>query len=521
MTDSVLQKAIALILLIIAGYLLKPKFKDPAAVGAIRNFILNAALPATIFLSTIEIDTKLDLVVLPSFALVINLAFMVMGCGVAWLLMRDAEKAKTRAMILLFPSLAPGLTVYPFIEQFLGRQGLAWAALADMGNKLFVLVGLYAVAIYWYQQNATQNSQSSVKFQWKSIAIFLLTEPVNIAIVLGFLIASFQASGFLPLALSDAIRKLAACATPLILFYVGISFNPKAFQFGTLSMVLLARTAVGFLISAATIALLKPTSVEALTLFVALPQASCSLWPLLHATKINTQRSLTVTSPGIDARPVFFDTEFATSLLAMSFPFSILVLLVIFSSGQFFQSPTHLSLAGMICLAAFGLLLGLHYLPVRLQNPIDLHIQVKNPLVRKPKKLKSLASGSALAGNDQLLFVQVESANWMTQEQETVLKQINQLVQQKFSAEIHDRAISLQFKYLIKGQILMVIGQHENQAIPDLAKKLKAVSEAIKAVDMRSTEQIRFYFCILAEKKPYSSYSLMLKSTKPVPFVAQ
>lgn len=521
MTDSVLQKAIALILLIVAGYLLKPKFKDPASIAAVRNFILNAALPATIFLSTIEIDTQLDLVVLPSFALVINLAFMVMGCFVAWLLMRDAEKAKTRAMILLFPSLAPGLTVYPFIEQFLGRQGLAWAALADMGNKLFVLIGLYSLAIYWYQQSAAQNPQTSVKFQWKSIAIFLLTEPVNIAIVLGFLIAFWHVNGFLPLALTDAIQKLALCATPLILFYVGISFNPKAFQFGTLLMVLLARTGVGFLISAATIVLLKPTSVEALTLFVALPQASCSLWPLLHATKINTQRSLAVTSNPADARPLFFDTEFATSLLAMSFPFSILVLLIVFSSGQFFQTPMHLGLAGVSCLSAFGLLLGLNYLPVRFQNPFDVKIQVKNPLVRKPKKLKLLDPNPALFPSDQLLLVQVESASWINQEQEAILKQINRLVQQKFSTEIHDRTIALQFKYLIKEQILMVIGQHENNPIPDLAKKLKDLSEAIKSLDMQSTEQIRFYFRIFAEKKPYSSYSLMLKSTKQVPYVAQ
>lgn len=521
MTDSVLQKAIALILLIIAGYLLKPKFKDPASVGAVRNFILNAALPATIFLSTIEIDTKLDLVVLPSFALAINLAFMVMGCVVAWLLMRDAEKAKTRAMILLFPSLAPGLTVYPFIEQFLGRQGLAWAALADMGNKLFVLIGLYALAIYWYQQSAAKNPQASVKFQWKSIAIFLLTEPVNIAIILGFLIAFWNASGFLPLAVTDAIQKLALCATPLILFYVGISFNPKAFQFGTLLMVLLARTGVGFLISAATIALLKPTSVEALTLFVALPQASCSLWPLLHATKINTQRSLAGAGTASDTPPIFFDTDFATSLLAMSFPFSILILLIIFSSGQFFQSSTHLGLMGAICLGAFGVLLGLNYLPVRLQNPIELRIQVKNPLVRKPQKLKLLDSSPTLTTNDQLLLVQVESAGWITQEQEAVLKQINQLVQQKFSTEIYDHTISLQFKYLIKEQILMVIGQHENAPIPDLAKKLKEVSEAIKSLDMQSTEQIRFYFRIFAEKRPYSSYSLMLKPTKKSPYVAQ
>ncbi|HEY9618068.1 MAG TPA: hypothetical protein V6C64_14580, partial [Microcoleaceae cyanobacterium] len=96
-----------------------------------------------------------------------------------------------------------------------------------------------------------------------------------------------------------------------------------------------------------------------------------------------------------------------------------------------------------------------------------------------------------------------------------------QLVQQKFRTEIYDRSIALQFKYLIKEQILMVIGQHENHPIPDLAKKLKELSEAIKQLDMQSTEQIRFYFRFFDQKKPYSSYSLMLNPTQQAPYVVQ
>lgn len=350
MADLVLPKAIALFLLIVVGYLLKGKFSDSASVTTFRVFILTVALPATIFLSTIDINTQLNLWLLPSFALGVNLSLMLAGTGLTWLLLRSLKSPKARALILLFPSLAPGLTVYPFIEQFLGRSGLAWVALADMGNKIFVLIGLYALAIYWFQQEAIlPNTRPTA--QWKTIGQFLFTEPVNAAIVVGLVLASLHiGTADLPLAVLDVLQKLALCSTPLILFYVGVSLNLKKLQFGTLLLALLARAGVGFLISAAAMTTLRPSSVEEIALFTALPQASCSLWPLLHATKINQQNQAESTVP-------FFDLDFATALLALSFPFSISMLLMIFTGGTFFYDPFHLTAIGTGFIILFLVLL--------------------------------------------------------------------------------------------------------------------------------------------------------------------
>jgi malate permease and related proteins len=362
MTQLVIPKAIALILLIVTGFLLQKKFENPASIAALRLFILNVALPATIFLSTVDINTQLNLIVLPSFALAVNLCLMFAGVGIARLLTRPSQPQQTRALILLFPSLAPGLTVYPFVEQFLGRQGLAWVALADMGNKLFVLIGLYALALYWFQKSAlvqpANQTQAKRPGRWQTIARFLFTEPVNGAIVLGLVCASVQINtATLPLALVDAVQKFALCSTPLILFYVGVSLNLKKLQFGTLLLALFARAGLGFLISAAALALLQPSSIEAIALFISLPQASCSLWPLLHATTINQQA---------DSTTPFFDVDFATALLALSFPFSILVLLVVFSGGAFFYTPMHLVIVGAGFLGLFtGLFLIKHLLKSR------------------------------------------------------------------------------------------------------------------------------------------------------------
>lgn len=228
-----------------------------------------------------------------------------------------------------------------------------------MGNKIFVLIGLYAFAIYWFQQEALlPNTRPPA--QWKTIGQFLFTEPVNAAIVVGLVLASLHiGTADLPLAVLDVLQKLALCSTPLILFYVGVSLNLKKLQFGTLLLALLARAGIGFLISAAAIALLRPSTVEEIALFTALPQASCSLWPLLHATKINQQNQAESAVP-------FFDLDFATALLALSFPFSILMLLIIFTGGSFFYNPFHLTASGTGLIILFlGLLITKNTLKAR------------------------------------------------------------------------------------------------------------------------------------------------------------
>lgn len=513
MTDSVAQKAIALMLLIVTGYVFRQNFRDPAAKGAIRYFILNVALPATIFLSVIEIDTQLDLLRLPSFALGVNFFLLLIGFLLAMTLFRGAEKSQTRALILLFPSLAPGLTVYPFIEQFLGKSGLAWAALADMGNKLFVLIGLYTLAIYWFQQSTAAKSQTSVKAQWGNIGRFLMTEPVNLAIVLGVVITSLHLSPALPPALTNMIQRFAVCATPLIMFYVGISLNLKSFQFGTLLLVLLTKAGAGFLFSAAAILVLQPQSVEEVTLFVALPQASFSLWPLLHATKINSQQFIGASDPSAS----FFDTEFATALLAMSFPFSILVLLVVFSNGAFFASPAHLSLVGGGVLLVFAGLYGVRSLPIRLQNPFTIQVKVRNPILYTPKPVPLTPPEVLNLNVFQTFQSHRESPTMASVEQEIALAALYRVLQKYWSQEMQDPAIVLRFRYILEGHQLIVIGQHRTGSVVNLEAIVGNLEAEIHVLQISFVEQIRLYFKLVEQQKPYRCVAISLKSHASTP----
>lgn len=503
MTDAVAQKAIALMLLIVTGFLLQKKFKDPISTGAIRYFILNVALPATIFLSVIDIDTQLDLIRLPTFALGVNICLMLVGFLLTSTLLKQTEKSKNRALILLFPSLAPGLTVYPFIEQFLGRSALAWAALADMGNKLFVLIGLYTLAIYWFQQATVTNSSNQGRGQWVNIVNFLLTEPVNLAIIIGVVLAVLELGQDLPLAFTDMVQKFAACATPLILFYVGISLNLKSLQFGTILLVLLAKAGTGFLLSAAALILLQPKSMEEVTLFVALPQASFSLWPLLHATKINSQSEKTA---------AFFDTEFATAMLALSFPFSIFVLLLIFSSGDFLTSAQHLSWVGGGFLVLFGCLYGMRSLPIRLRNPLAIQVHLQNPIVYRPKPLP-IAPPEVLNLKGKPAWKQeLETAEMTLTEQEKTLTALHHLLKKYLTEEMQDPAIALRFRYIVEDHQLIIVGQHRTNSVVKLESIRESLELELYRLQIQWVDQLRLYLKLAEQPKPYYGFTISLKS---------
>lgn len=350
MNYSGIQKAIPLMVLIAIGYALQRKFKQPAAIGAIKTFIINAVLPAALFLSITTIDTQYNVFFLPAFALSINLYLLAVSIILARLIIPRLEKHKARTLILMFPSLAPALTAYPFIEEFLGKQGLAWAALADVGNKMFVLLGLYTLALHWQQQMAGGAKMNRTQF--KTIGLNLITEPANVAVILGLLWVGLKLNTTdLPPPLLDILQRLSACTTPLILFFIGVSFQLKVSQLKEILLILLARSASGFWFSAGAICLWHPSFPEEAMLAVILPQGGCSLWPLLYASQMNALEILKPGKKNLRRTPTF-DTEFGLGLLTASIPVSICVSLTIFSSGSFFINPLHLGLVGSLLFAA-------------------------------------------------------------------------------------------------------------------------------------------------------------------------
>lgn len=332
-----LQKTVAFLLLIGIGVLLKKKITTKEELKGVKAVILNIALPATIFVALLKIEIKPSLLLLPVLALAANLLLWFGGKFFMKFTNLPANSPRSRTLNLLIPSLAPGLSCFPFVAEFLGEETLAMAAFADVGNKIFVLIILYAIAMNWYyqlvanQRIATKNQNGRLK----DLGLSLLKEPINMVLVIAILMLCLGLNlQSLPAFLQDSINRLSVLMTPLVLLFIGIAVKIKKEDMLMILQILCWRSGFAFLISGLFLYFLPSTLPTFLCLLVvAFPQSACSFWPYAHMTAIET---LELDQPEVKT----FDLSLGLNILAFSLPFSTLVILTICSSGQFFAEPT-------------------------------------------------------------------------------------------------------------------------------------------------------------------------------------
>ncbi|MFX0556215.1 permease [Maribacter sp. CXY002] len=353
-----LQKALTFVLFIVIGLLLKLKFKSKEELTGIKKIILNLALPATIFIALIGVKIDSALLSLPFLALALNI---ILYLGFPYLIPLTGIKKTSpeyRTARLLVPSLAPGLSCFPFVLEFLGEGYLAKAAMADLGNKVFVLIFLYLIAMNWFysQNNVTVNKKGS---KLKSLILAMISEPVNIFIVIALILVFF---GFnmetLPFFISEMMSRLGGIMTPLVLLYIGLAVHIKKKQLFKLLSLLLLR--VGF-VSILTGLFILSTNLKAendmLLLFV-FAMSACSFWPFSHIAIVDGQEK------NIAKKHRTFNAKFAVNILALSFPISTILILGVLSCGSHFANAYIILIFG----SAF-LLIGL--IPVILKKIIS------------------------------------------------------------------------------------------------------------------------------------------------------
>jgi len=343
--NPALEKTISVLLLIILGFLLKYKIHSKDQIKGIKTLILSIALPATIFIALLKIEFTASLFYLPVFALLLNvLLYILIRYSLPWFQI-DPDSQRGRTLALLFPSLAPGLSCFPFIMEYGSEAALAMAALADVGNKVFVLVILYLIAMRWYFGNSPAARPRSSKSRLKLLLLSLVKEPVNLAILLaiGLLYAGWNLES-LPLFLQDPVRKMSALMTPMVLLFIGMAISIDLRQFRAIGKLLLYRSALTFLISGLFLLLFPvPLSMPLILVVVAFPQSAVSFWPFAHMSVVSESEADGATST--------FDLKLALNFLALSLPFStILVLCISVFPKVFLQG-------GNLLLIALGLFL--------------------------------------------------------------------------------------------------------------------------------------------------------------------
>ena len=335
-----LQKTLELLLIIGLGLLLQKKVAKQDLKG-VKTIILSVALPATIFVALLKIELKGTLMIFPVLALTFNLLMLLASKYLLSITLPTTENAKKRTLMMLLPSLAPGLSCFPFIVVYLGDDFLAQAALADVGNKIFGLILLYMLAMHWYHKRSLKDERNSSKSKLKSLALSLINEPINIVIVLGLILLGFGLKlSSLPSFLENTVLSIKVLMTPLVLLFIGMAVRIKSGEFAIILSMLLRRAGLAFCLSGLLVYAVPNMAPAMILLAVVFPQSSCSFWPFAHMSAVNSLEEK-------DAQKnTTFDINFAVNVLAFSLPFSTLTIIGIFSFSDFFIDPTILVITG-------------------------------------------------------------------------------------------------------------------------------------------------------------------------------
>ncbi|WP_228853359.1 AEC family transporter [Aegicerativicinus sediminis] len=363
-----LQKTLELLLIIAIGVLLQRKVPKKEQLDGLKTLILNVALPATIFLALLKIDFNLKLIALPILALLFNFLMFFASRYLLPLFIPIESNKKRRTLSMLIPSLAPGLSCFPFIIAYLSEEELALAALADVGNKLFGLLLLYLIAMHWYHQRKTQKQFRSNKTKLIDLTLTLLKEPINVVIVIGLLmlIAGINLSIF-PEFIQNTIDRFSVMMVAMVLLFIGLAVRIKWREFGFMFQLLSWRSGMALLFSAIVLLVIPTPSLSVSLLIIAFPQSACSFWPFAHMNAVDSLEERDQKTKKT------FDLNFAVTILACSLPFSTFMIIGIFHFGNSIVDP--------FILGGIGLTLVMVSLICRLVS--YLRPIVKNAIVEK------------------------------------------------------------------------------------------------------------------------------------------
>ena len=345
-----LQKTLLLLLLIGLGLALRSKIKSKTEITGIKEIILSIALPATVFIALMGIKMSFSLLIYPILILAFNFFIFFLTPVILPIFGIEKNSSASRTLTMLLPSLAPGLSSFPFINEFLGDDSLALAAMGDIGNKFFALNFLYFVAIGMYLKN-NHAELSDEKGKVKSLLLSLVKEPINIIMLLAIILLSFGLNmTSLPTVVSELFTRASSLMTPLVLIYIGMAVQFKEGKIKLVSSILLFRGGVTLLFSVLIITIFNISEPKMVLLAVVVPLSSCSFWPFAHISGINLKED----NNELSKERRTFDMNLAVLILAFSLPLSTILVMGILASGEFFAHTSTLLIFGFI-LTGFGL----------------------------------------------------------------------------------------------------------------------------------------------------------------------
>ncbi len=346
MVDAI-EKTLTLIFLIGLGIALRRRIKNKSEIQGLKEVILSVALPATVFIALMGIKMSASLLIYPIILVCFN--FFIFFTAPYFLVFFGIAKSTpaSRTLTMLLPSLAPGLSSFPFISEFLGGEPLALAAMADVGNKFFALNFLYYISLKMHmaiQQEGTIGNKKGMKdFLWS-----LIKEPINVVMLMAivFLSMGFHMST-LPVIVQEIFSRASTLMGPLVLIYIGMAVELKeGKEIKMILSILFFRAGISLFFSLLIILVWGINDPNMILLSVVVPLSACSFWPFAHISAIYHKEE----SSEIPDYRKTFDANLALLTLAISLPLSTILVIGILASGQTFAQTSNLGLLSLTLL---------------------------------------------------------------------------------------------------------------------------------------------------------------------------
>lgn len=202
-----------LLLICLALGVLAARYGRPpdGLVPGLNWWLINIALPAMVFelVPRLHFDLHMLYLVLSQWLVFAGawLVFAWLGRRLQW------SRARTGALILVAGLGNTSFIGYPLIEALRGRDGLAYAIVADQAGCFIALAagGIVVASIY-----------AGLRPQPAQIARRVLLFPAFVALVSGIVVGAL---GGWPLLADAILGRIAGTLTPLALFVVGLRFR--------------------------------------------------------------------------------------------------------------------------------------------------------------------------------------------------------------------------------------------------------------------------------------------------------
>jgi len=299
------QKALSFMCLGIFGRLIKDRFTVPQMAG-IQRLILDAMLPCVIFQSLCSIELDLSVAKWP----LMGLAFLGFQLASTYACTLAVFPGKGLAMprrtaFLQLATTAPGLSALVFVKEFVGAEAAGKAALFDLPGKLYLIFVLPKLLATFGEKKAAK----AKKAEGSALAA-LASDPLNVAIVGGLLMAAtgtpYKSLKFV----GQAITMTSAAQSPVLFMLIGMKIKLSGATPSACLVLLSARQACAYAFHAAVCHFMGLAGPEALTLLLML-QAAVSVIAWSQMSKAGDS--------GIGG----YSTEFAFDIVGFAMPIAM------------------------------------------------------------------------------------------------------------------------------------------------------------------------------------------------------